>query len=79
MNYSTTLGEVETPKYQIQVEFNALSRAGDIVKTYKFVNCYPTSVGEISYANDAENIAEFPVTLMYDYFVPLEAGGQTIV
>jgi len=47
-----------------------LDRAGNPIRSYVFVGCYPSEIGtiDLSYENN-DQIAEFPVTLNYSYWV----------
>jgi hypothetical protein len=46
-----------------------LDRAGNDVKQYKFVDCWPTQIGDIKLSFDAvEGIEIFTVTLAYQYY-----------
>ena len=42
---------------------------------YNFVGLYPSEVGTIDLAWDAETIQDFPVTFQYDYWEV--SGGNT--
>jgi len=52
-----------------------LLRDGEPLRTYNFIGCFPSEVGaiDVSYENN-DQIAEFPVTLQYSYWVAA-AGG----
>lgn len=69
-NYTTSLGEEDVTKYQIDCRVEALSRSGKVAKAYDFKNVFPISVGEINMSYDANEIASFDVTLRFDYFEP---------
>lgn len=52
-----------------------LLRDGNALRTYNFIGCFPSEIGaiDLSYENN-DQIAEFPVTLNYSYWVAA-AGG----
>ena len=48
-----------------------LDSAGKAVATYTLHNCFPQSIGEVSYGDDSsDTIAEFDVTFAYSDWVP---------
>jgi hypothetical protein len=68
-NYSTTEGITNAGDYQVDMLVHQLDRNGDILKTYRFYDVYPTNIGEIQVSYDNNNqIEEFPVELTYNYF-----------
>lgn len=56
-----------------------LQRNGTALRTYNFIGCFPSEVGaiDVSFENN-DQIAEFPVTLQYSYWVaaPGDAGNN---
>lgn len=52
-----------------------LTRTGDPLRTYSFIGCFPSEIGaiELSYENN-DQIAEFPVTLNYSWWVAAPGG-----
>lgn len=58
----------------------SLDRAGNAIRTYSMIGCFPSEVGSIdlSYENN-DSIAEFPVTLNYSWWeaLPGEAVPNT--
>jgi hypothetical protein len=68
-NYSTTDGRVNPTTYQVDLQVHQLDRAGAIIKSYKFVDAYPTSIGPIALDFDQQNqIEQFDVEFQYNYF-----------
>ena len=55
-----------------------LARDGSPIRTYEMVGCYPSEVGaiELSYENN-DQVAEFPVTINYSYWVATTGGDGT--
>ena len=48
-----------------------LDRNDAPLKTYKFINAYPTDIGDIQLSFEIPNqIEEFSVQFVYDYFEP---------
>jgi hypothetical protein len=52
-----------------------LLRDGEPLRTYNFIGCFPSEVGaiDLSYENN-DQIAEFPVTIQYSYWVAAQGG-----
>ena len=70
LSYGSTTGRLRPNDYQVDLSVYQLDRNDKIVKTYKFFDAYPTSVGQIQLAFDANNaIEEFDVEFTYNYFV----------
>ena len=68
-NYTTTNGETQPQNYQMPLDVYQLDRNGSIIKAYKFINSYPTVIGQIQLDYDAPNQIEmFDVEFTYDYF-----------
>jgi hypothetical protein len=52
-------------------------KSGDVLRAYEFVGIFPTNVANIGLDWDTTNrIQTFDVTFSYDYWVPLDIGGQ---
>lgn len=76
-NYSTTEGITNAADYQVDMLVHQLDRNGEIIKTYRFYDVYPTNVGEIQLSYDNNNqIEEFTAELTYNYFT--SATGATL-
>jgi hypothetical protein len=46
-NYNTTNGRTNPTDYQVDLQVHQLDRNGGIIKTYKFVDAYPTAISAI--------------------------------
>lgn len=69
MNHSQTNGRVNPRDYQVDLLVHQLDRNGATVKTYKFVDAYPTSIGPIALDYDTNNAIEtFDVEFTYNYW-----------
>ncbi len=65
-----TGGRTAPESYQTDLTVDQLDRNGARIKTYKFIDAYPITMGEISLSYDeATAIEEFPVTFEYNYWV----------
>jgi hypothetical protein len=70
LSYGSTTGRLRPNDYQVDLSVYQLDRNDKIVKSYKFFDAYPTSVGQIQLAFDQNNaIEEFDVEFTYNYFV----------
>jgi hypothetical protein len=77
-NYSGTDGRVNPRDYQVDLQVHQLDRAGAIIKSYKFVDAFPTLIGPIALDFDQQNqIEQFDVEFNYNYFTSqsTEGGG----
>ena len=75
-NLTSTNGRVNPRDYQVDLLVHQLDRNGAIVKTYKFVDAYPTEIGAIALDFDsANNIETFDVTFQYNYWTSNTAEG----
>jgi len=55
---------------------NHFSKGGDIIRSYRFVGIFPTTISNMALDWDNTNaIQTFDVTFSYDYWVPLQFGG----
>jgi hypothetical protein len=78
-NLTTTNGRVNPRDYQVDLLVHQLDRNGAIVKTYKFVDAYPTEIGAIALDFDSANTVEtFDVTFQYNYWTSDTAEGAGI-
>ena len=68
-NYDTTNGRVNPSDYQVDLSIHQLDRNGGIIKTYKFVDAFPTSIGAIGLDYEQQNaIEQFDVEFTYNFF-----------
>lgn len=69
-----TTGRVNPRDYQVDLQVSQLDRNGAILKTYKFVDAYPTTIGAIALDYDTVNqIETFDVTFQYNYWTSTTA------
>jgi hypothetical protein len=67
-NPDSTNGLMSPLDYQVDMEVHQLDRSDNVVKKYKFVDAYPTNVGEIQLSWDANSqLQEYPVSFSYNY------------
>ena len=70
LNMGQTNGRVNPRDYQVDLLVHQLDRNGATVKTYKFVDAYPTEVGQIALDYESNNQIEmFEVQFTYNYWV----------
>lgn len=68
-NYTTTNGRVNPSEYQTDLLVHQLDRSGAIVKSYRFVDAYPLSIGLVQLDFDTTNAIEtFDVEFQFNYF-----------
>jgi hypothetical protein len=68
-NYDTTLGRTNPTDYQVDMQVHQLDRSGSIIKTYKFVDAYPTNISAIGLDYEQQNaIEQFDVEFQYNFF-----------
>lgn len=78
--------------YMASGDINQLNRNGKIIKGYKFIGIWPSNIGEIATAFDAnDQVEEFPVTFQYQWWESnttrnntgadkfARTGGQSVV
>lgn len=73
--YGETCGTTNPLNYQTDAIVEQLSRCDDVLKSYQFIDVYPTTVSEIelNFENGTQ-IETFTVTLQYNYFIPSKVG-----
>jgi hypothetical protein len=75
-NYTTSNGRVNPRDYQTDLNVHQLDRNGAIVKTYTFIDAYPTEIGAIALDFDTSNAVEvFDVTFTYNYWTSNTSTG----
>lgn len=68
-NYDTTNGRVNPTDYQVDLNVHQLDRNGAIIKSYKFVDAYPTAISQIALDYETQNAIEmFDVEFTFNYF-----------
>lgn len=84
LNHGQTEGRVNPRDYQVDMLVHQLDRNGATVKTYKFVDAYPTVVSPIQLDFEMNNQIEiFEVEFTYNYWVsdtstPSEGFGVNV-
>ena len=69
LNHTQTNGRVNPRDYQVDLLVHQLDRNGATVKTYKFVDAYPTEIGPIGVDYETNNqIETFEVVFTYNYW-----------
>lgn len=69
LNYSATSGALRPADYQVDMSVHQLDRNDRIIKTYRFYDAYPISVGQIQLDFEQNNqIETFDVEFVYNYF-----------
>ena len=69
MNNAQTNGRTNPRDYQVDLLVHQLDRNGAVVKSYRFVDAYPTEIGPITLDYDTNNAIEiFDVTFTYNYW-----------
>jgi hypothetical protein len=69
LNYTTTNGIMRPSDYQVDMSVYQLDRNDRIIKTYRFYDAYPTSIGQIQLDFETNNqIETFDVEFTYNYF-----------
>jgi hypothetical protein len=68
-NLTTSNGRTNPRDYQVDLNVHQLDRNGAIIKSYKFVDAYPTNIGAIGLSFDTTNaIEEFEVEFTYNFW-----------
>jgi hypothetical protein len=67
-NLNATNGIVNPRDYQVDMSVHQLDRNGAQVKSYKFVDAYPTTISTIQLDYDNPQIEMFDVTFQYNYW-----------
>lgn len=68
-DYATKVGRLQPSEYQRDASVYQLDRNGNILKSYKLVNCFPVDLSPVGLdfgAND--QISSFTVTFQYQHF-----------
>jgi hypothetical protein len=68
-NYNTTNGRVNPTEYQVDLNVHQLDRNGAIIKSYKFVDAFPTNIAAVGLDYETQNaIEQFDVEFTYNFF-----------
>lgn len=75
-NHGSTNGRVNPRDYQVDLNVHQLDRNGAIIKSYKFVDAFPTVIGPIALDYDSVNTIEvFDVEFVFNYFTSNTTEG----
>lgn len=75
-----TTGRTNPLDYQVDLLVHQLDRNGARLKTYRFVDAYPTEIGPIALDFDTINQIEvFDVTFTYNYWTTTESSGYVSI
>jgi len=76
-SYSSTNGRTNPRDYQVDLQVHQLDRGGAIIKSYKFVDAFPTNIGPIALDYDQQNqIEQFDVEFQFNYFTSNATEGN---
>jgi hypothetical protein len=68
-NYNTTNGRTNPRDYQVDLSVHQLDRNGATIKTYKFIDAFPTAISAIGLDYEQQNaIEQFDVEFTYNFF-----------
>lgn len=68
-NYNTTEGRTNPTDYQVDLSVHQLDRSGAIIKSYKFVDAFPTNISAVGLDFETQNaIEQFDVEFTYNFF-----------
>jgi hypothetical protein len=68
-NYNATTGRTNPRDYQVDLNVHQLDRNGATIKSYKFVDAYPTSISAVGLDFESQNAIEmFDVEFTYNFF-----------
>jgi hypothetical protein len=74
-NLASTNGRVNPRDYQVDLQVHQLDRNGATVKSYTFVDAYPTEISAITLDFDQANTVEtFDATFVYNYWTSNTSG-----
>jgi hypothetical protein len=80
-SYSTTDGKTNPRDYQVDLQVHQLDRNGATIKSYKFVDAFPTTISAIGLDYEQQNaIEQFDVEFQYNFFTSqsTEGGGINV-
>lgn len=68
-SYASNIGPNNFNSYLMDWTVQPLTREGNPICTYKFVGCYPATIGSVELSFETKsNISEFQVDLSYQYY-----------
>lgn len=78
-NLTTTDGRTNPTDYQVDLSVHHLDRSGAIIKTYKFVDAWPTEIGPIQLSYEQSGTLEtFDVTFRYNFWTSNTAESEDL-
>lgn len=76
---NSTNGRSQPRDYQVDMYVHQLDRSGTPVKEYKFIDAYPSQVGEIQLDYEQTNAIEtFDVLFQYNYWESVQSTGANL-
>lgn len=76
-NVDATTGVTNALDYQMDLQVQQLDRNGAVIKTYTFIDAFPTEVGDIALGYDQGTAIEtFNVTFLYNYWTSDTSTGR---
>ena len=70
-----SFGSASPLLYKSQAQVTQFSKTGVPIRVYEFVGVWPSTIGAIELAWEADTVEEYPVTFTYDYWRVV--GGVT--
>ena len=68
-NYNTTNGRTNPTDYQVDLAVHQLDRNGATIKSYKFIDAFPTNISAVGLDFETQNaIEQFDVEFTYNFF-----------
>ena len=78
-NYNATTGRTDPRDYQVDLAVHQLDRNGATIKSYKFVDAYPTNISAVGLDYESQNAIEmFDVEFTYNFFTSTTGVGDGI-
>jgi hypothetical protein len=78
LNHAKTNGRVNPRDYQVDLSVSQLDRNCTFVKTYKFIDAYPTLIGPIAVDYETNNqIETFEAEFTYNYWTSNTTSGAS--
>ncbi len=68
-NYNATNGRVNPTDYQVDLQVHQLDRNGATIKSYTFVDAFPTAISAVALDYEQQNaIEQFDIEFTYNFF-----------
>jgi hypothetical protein len=76
-NYNATNGRVNPTDYQVDLQVHQLDRNGATIKSYTFVDAFPTAISAVALDYEQQNaIEQFDIEFTYNFFTSA-TGAQS--